>query len=211
MSDAGSAGPLEHASAAVFRGRLVVFPTDTVYGIGTRPDDPSATGRLFEAKARPPELQLSVLVPSAAAAREIARFDQRADALVVRFWSGPLTIVLPRTDRSSTWDLGGDPQTIGVRMPNHPLAMALLALTGPLATTSANRSGDPTPDGCDGIEDVFGERVDVYLCEQAPRPGRASTVVDLAHGDLSVLRSGSVTELDVLTALAEGGPAGGRV
>jgi tRNA threonylcarbamoyl adenosine modification protein (Sua5/YciO/YrdC/YwlC family) len=211
VTGAGAAEPLEQAAGAALAGRLVVFPTDTVYGIGTRPDDERATARLFEAKARARELELPVLVPSASAAREIAVFDERADALVLRFWSGPLTIVLPRTARSGPWDLGGDPETIGVRMPNHPLSLALLARTGPLAATSANRSGEATPDACGEIEAVFGDRIEVYLCEEAPRSGRASTVLDLAHGQPRLLRSGSVTESDVLAVLAGGGPGEGRV
>jgi L-threonylcarbamoyladenylate synthase len=202
VTDAPSADPIEQAAAAALEGRLVVYPTDTVYAISTRPDDAAATGRLFEAKARSRDLELPVLVPSTSVAREIAAFDERAEALVLRFWSGPLTIVLPRSGRSRPWDLGGDPETIGVRVPNHPLALALLARTGPLATSSANRSGEPTPGGCEQIEAVFGDGVEVYLCEEATSSGLASTVVDLAHGDPRVLRPGSVTERDILAALA---------
>jgi tRNA threonylcarbamoyl adenosine modification protein (Sua5/YciO/YrdC/YwlC family) len=204
VTDVPPAEAVEQAAAAALGGRLVVYPTDTVYAISTRPDDPGATGRLFEAKARSRDLELPVLVPSTSVAREIAAFDERAEALVLRFWSGPLTIVLPRTDRSRPWALGGDPETIGVRVPKHPLALALLALTGPLATSSANRSGEPTPVVCDEIEEVFGQRVEVYLCEEASRSDLASTVLDLAQGDPRVLRAGSVTEDEILAALATG-------
>ena len=201
MSDRGASDPIEQAARAAREGRLVVLPTDTVYGIGTRPDEGSATARLFEAKGRPRELTLPVLVPSASAAREIAVFDERAEALALRFWAGPLTIVLPRREASAGWELGGDPETIGVRMPHHPLALALLARTGPLAVTSANRSAEPTPATCEGVERVFGARVDVYLCESEPLEGAASTVVDLAHGAPRLLRPGSVAEADLLEAL----------
>lgn len=196
------ANPVVIASQAAHAGRLVVLPTDTVYGIGTRPDDPAATARLFEAKGRPRDLEFPVLVPSTAAAREIAAFDERAEALALRFWAGPLTIVLPRTSVSRAWDLGGDPETIGVRMPHHPLALAVLALTGPLAMTSANRSGEPSPLSCSEIQEVFGERVEVFLCDEGSRSQHASTVVDIAHGDLRILRAGSVTEDDLRSALA---------
>jgi tRNA A37 threonylcarbamoyladenosine synthetase subunit TsaC/SUA5/YrdC len=121
----------------------------------------------------------------------------------MRFWAGPLTIVLPRTDGSAGWELGGDPATIGVRMPHHPLALAVLARTGPLAVTSANRSGEPTPATCDGVAEVFGEAVAVYLCED-PLAGAASTVVDLAHGEPSFPRVGGVGERAVRAALTEG-------
>ncbi len=143
--------PIGEAALAALRGELVVLPTDTVYGIGTRPDDHEATARLFDAKGRPRDLELPVLVPTAAAAREIAELDVRAEALASRFWPGPLTLVLRRAGSSRDWDLGGDPATIGVRVPHHPLALAVLARTGPLAVTSANRSGEPTPSSCEGV------------------------------------------------------------
>ena len=201
MSVRSSSDPIELAARAAREGRLVVLPTDTVYGIGTRPDEASATAGLFEAKGRPRELTLPVLVPSTSAAREIAVFDERAEALAFRFWAGPLTMVLPRTDASEGWDLGGDPVTIGVRMPHHPLALAVLSRTGPLAVTSANRSAEPTPSTCEEVARLFGAKVDVYLCESGPLEGAVSTVVDLAHGAPRLLREGSVAEADLLEAL----------
>jgi tRNA threonylcarbamoyl adenosine modification protein (Sua5/YciO/YrdC/YwlC family) len=199
--ESGLADPVEEAANAALAGAPIVFPTDTVYGIGTRPDDPAATGRLFEAKARPRDLELPVLVPSVGAARSIAAFDERAEALALRFWAGPLTIVLPRSDASLGWDLGGDPATIGVRMPHHPLTLALLAHTGPLAVTSANRSGEPTPASCEELRGVFGEAVEVYLCADGPLGQVASSVVDLSRDEPRMLRSGAVSEEDVLQAL----------
>jgi L-threonylcarbamoyladenylate synthase len=143
--------PVEDAAGAALAGRLIVIPTDTVYGIGTRPDDPAATAALFDAKGRPRDLAIAVLVPSRASAGEIAAFDPRADALAGRFWPGPLTLVLPRKDASLRWDLGTDARTIGVRVPHHPMALAVLSRTGPLAVSSANRTGEPTPSDCDGL------------------------------------------------------------
>lgn len=197
--------PVRDAADAAMRGEMIVLPTDTVYGIGTRPDDPGATARLFDAKRRPADLELPVLVPSAAAARRIAEFDERAAVLATRFWAGPLTIVLPRTDASRAWDLGGDAGTIGVRMPHHTLALAVLARTGPLAVTSANRSGRPTPATCEGVHAAFGELVAVYLCDASPLEGTASTVVDLAHGEPRFLRVGALAEGEVSAALGDSG------
>jgi tRNA threonylcarbamoyl adenosine modification protein (Sua5/YciO/YrdC/YwlC family) len=193
--------PIEQAALAAIAGHLVVLATDTVYGIGTRPDDPAATERLFEAKGRPVELTLPVLVPSTAAAREIAAFDERAEVLALAFWAGPLTLVLPRTAASRGWHLGGAPETVGVRMPHHPLALAVLARTGPLAVTSANRSAEPTPATCEGVERVFGDTVDVYLCEGEPLRGTASTVVDLTSAEPRLLREGAVSETDIRAVL----------
>ena len=192
---------LEDAVRAVQNGGLVVMPTDTVYGIGTRPDDPAATARLFEAKGRPRDLELPVLVASTADAETVASFDERARGLAREFWPGPLTLVLPRTSASLGWNLGGDPGTVGVRIPDHPLARALLKGTGPAAVTSANLSGRPPIDTCEELLTAFGDAVEVYLCEQEPLRGRASTVVDLARGGPRVLRSGDISEEALLRAL----------
>lgn len=193
--------PISDAVAALREGNLVVFPTDTVYGIASRPDDPASTARLFDAKERPRGLELPVLVPDERSAREVAVFDDRADLLAARWWPGALTLVLPRSATSADWDLGGDPTTVGVRVPRHPLALALLARSGPLAVTSANRSGSPTPSACEEIYAAFGDRVDVYLCEDVPLEGAASTVVDLAHGEAKVLREGAIPSTELLAAL----------
>jgi L-threonylcarbamoyladenylate synthase len=188
-----SSGPLRDAAAAARRGELIVFPTDTLYGLGTRPDDPAATARLFEAKRRPRDLELPVLVATVEAARAVASFDERAERLAAALWPGPLTLVLPRGADATGWDLGGDPATVGVRAPHHPLALALLADTGPLAVTSANLSGSSPAETCDELQGLFGEAVGVYLCQEVPLAGVASTVLDLAHGPATIIRGGSLS------------------
>ncbi|MDP9327912.1 MAG: L-threonylcarbamoyladenylate synthase [Actinomycetota bacterium] len=193
---------MEDAVGAALRGELIVLPTDTVYGIATRPDRPEATAALFAAKGRDRGLQLPVLAPSIASAAEIAQVDERAERLASELWPGALTLVLLRTAESRAWDLGDEVETIGVRVPHHPLALAVLKGTGPLAVTSANRTGSPTPSACDELEAVFGEDVSVYLCEEVPLTGRASTVVDLAHGEPAILRLGSVDERTISRMLA---------
>ena len=198
--------PIDDASRAARDGRLVVFPTDTVYGLATRPDDAGAVERVFAAKGRARDLTLPVLVPVLATAREIARFDERADTIAAAFWPGPLTLVLPRTARSRSWGLGGDPRTVGVRMPSHPLARAVLAASGPLATTSANRSGEAPATTCDELRAVFGDLVEVYLCEETPLAGVASTVIDLTQGGLRVLRAGDLAP-EAIARLLPGGEA----
>ncbi|MCI0632715.1 MAG: threonylcarbamoyl-AMP synthase [Actinobacteria bacterium] len=195
---------IERAAAAAIAGRLIVFPTDTVYGIGARPDDAAATGRLFEAKGRPPELELPVLIGSADEARRIAVFDDRAEALARRLWPGPLTIVVPRSEASRAWELGGDPSTIGVRMPRHPVPLAVLRTTGPLATTSANRSGEPPAKTCEELEATFGSVVDAFLCDPEPLEGEPSTVVDLGGPGWRLLREGAVSERAIREVFGRG-------
>jgi L-threonylcarbamoyladenylate synthase len=198
--------PVDEAVDAVRAGRLIVLPTDTVYGLAARPDDPAATGALFAAKGRPRDLTLPVLTDGSDAARRLAIFDDQADGLAAAWWPGALTLVLPRAPGSAAWDLGGDPATIGVRVPRHPLTLAVLAGSGPLAVTSANRSGEPEATTCDELTDVFGDRVAVYLCEEVPLVGTASTVVDLAHGAPRILRAGGNAAEVVAHLEAAGGP-----
>jgi L-threonylcarbamoyladenylate synthase len=181
---------LDDAVAAATEGALIVFPTDTVYGIAARPDDARATAAVFAAKGRPSDLTLPVLAGDRATALEMGRFDAAAEALAAACWPGPVTIVVPRAGPSRSWELGGDRETVGLRVPAHPLALAVLGRTGPLAVTSANRSGRPEATTCDELMATFGDRVAVYLCEPEPLVGSASTVVDLGHGDPRIVRTG---------------------
>ena len=183
--------PLDEAADAALRGELIVIPTDTVYGIGTRPDDSSATGRLFAAKARSRTLALPVLVPTTVIARDLAVFDGRAERLAGALWPGAVTFVLRRAPASRDWDLGRDASTIGLRVPHHPMALAVLALTGPLAVTSANRTGQPTPRDCDDLQRAFGGLVEVYLCADEPVAGAPSAVVDLTGEEPRIVREGA--------------------
>jgi L-threonylcarbamoyladenylate synthase len=199
------ADPVADAVRAACLGELIVVPTDTVYGIGTRPDDPVATARLFDAKQRPRELEVPVLASTLAQLGTVARFDDRSERLAEAFWPGPLTLVLPRTPLSSAWELGGDPDTLGVRIPDHRLTRVVLAATGPLAVTSANRSGEPPARTCDELEEVFGDLVRVYLCQDEPLEGPASTVVDVAHGRPRLVRVGAVDPKEIERLLPDGG------
>lgn len=193
--------PLREAAEAALAGLLVALPTDTVYGIGTRPDEEAATVRLFEAKRRPHDLELPVLVPSIEAALDVAALDERSERIARAAWPGALTLVLPRSEASRPWNLGGNPETVGVRMPAHPLALALLSITGTLAVTSANLSGRPPATTCDELTGLFGDMVAVYLCEESPLQGRPSTVVDLTHRDPVVLRTGTLDEASLALLL----------
>lgn len=200
--------PSEHeltaAVAAALRGELVVIPTDTVYGIGTRPDDPAATERLFEAKRRPRDLELPVLVASLAQAETVGDVGGDARALAERFWPGPLTIVVRRRPASRRWDLGGNPETVGLRVPNSPTALAVLGRTGPLAVTSANHSGSPTPSTCREVAEIFGDAVTVTLCGDHELAGVSSTVVDCTKRPLIVLRAGAIPSEAITRELASG-------
>jgi L-threonylcarbamoyladenylate synthase len=193
--DAEAPGAVDTAAEAANRGDLVVLPTDTVYGLAARPDLPGGTTKVFEAKRRPRGLSLPVLATDLETASALAVFDGRASALASAFWPGGLTLVLPRTDFSRPWDLGEE----------DPVARSLLGSTGPLAVTSANRSGEPSAATCPDAERALGDDVAVYLCAGS-LPGTASTIVDLTSDRPRILRTGAVSPDDVLAAL---GPAGG--
>jgi L-threonylcarbamoyladenylate synthase len=202
--DAEAPSAVDTAAEAANRGDLVVLPTDTVYGLAARPDLPGGTRKVFDAKRRPRGLSLPVLAPDLEAAAALAVFDGRASALASAFWPGGLTLVLPRTDVSRPWDLGEEGESVAVRVPGHPVAGSLLASTGPLAVTSANRSGEPSAATCRDAERALGDHVAVYLCAGS-LPGTASTIVDLTSDRPRILRTGAVSPDDVLAAL---GPAG---
>ncbi len=191
---------LASAASALDHGELVVLPTDTVYGLAARADVPGATARLFEAKRRPRDLTLPVLVGDAVQAEGIGVFDERARALANAFWPGPLTLIVPRAGGSRAWDLGAEPDSIGLRVPDHHVALALLHRTGPLPASSANRSSAPTPEDCAGVRAALGDAVAVYLCagRLSPVP---STVVDLTGAEPTVLRKGALPASEVLDAL----------
>jgi tRNA threonylcarbamoyl adenosine modification protein (Sua5/YciO/YrdC/YwlC family) len=192
------------AAEAILAGRLVVFPTDTVMAIAARPDDEAATRALFVAKDRPPEVAIPVLCPDAESAWTVAEGSAGARALAAAFWPGALTLVLPRTRLSARWSLGPSSHTVAVRVPNHSLALAITTLAGPVAATSANRSGRPPLERREELVAEFGERVAVYVVDEAGVPpvgGSASTVVDLTGPAPEVLRPGPVTEGEVLDAI----------
>lgn len=188
------------AAAAVERGRLIVVPTDTVYGIAARLDRPAGLAAIFEAKARPPGMALPVLVSGLDQARALALLDGRAEALAGAFWPGALTIVLART-ASLTATIGGDGTSVGLRVPHHPAVALLLAETGPLATSSANTSGRPTPETIEEIQATFGDTVAVYLDGGPAQAGPPSTVVRLTGPEPVLLREGAVSFTEILQVL----------
>ena len=199
--DAGDPDARDVAAAALEEGRLVVVPTDTVYGIAARLDRPAGLAAIFDTKRRPAGLALPVLVADLDQARALAPVDERAVTLAAAFWPGALTMVLPRHPALAA-DLGGDGISVGIRVPRHPALQLLLAGTGPLATSSANPSGMPTPATVREIESLFGEAVAVYLDAGPAAAGPASTVVGLTGPSPVLLREGPVSLAQILETLA---------
>jgi L-threonylcarbamoyladenylate synthase len=193
---------------ALRAGGLVVLPTETVPGIACRADDPAATARLFDAKRRSKDLGLPVMAATADEALGLAVPNGAARVLASTFWPGPLTIVLERSARSRSWALGDRPDTIALRVPDRRVTLAILAGAGPLAVSSANRSGRPPGSGVDELRGAFGDLVDVYVVaaeEGTPRREPApSTVVDLTCDPFRIARGGPITEAEIMRVVVEG-------
>jgi L-threonylcarbamoyladenylate synthase len=182
---------LDAPVAALRAGEIVVVPTDTVYGIAVDPSRPGATDRLFAVKARPTDVPLPILAADADQAFSLAAdVSPVARRLAEACWPGGLTIVLPRR-AGLDFDLGGaDDATIGVRVPDHEVPRALARAVGPLATTSANLHGRPTPETAAGVAaELAGVAVvlDGGRCAGAP-----STVVVCTGDDWRVVREGRI-------------------
>jgi len=188
---------LEAAAASASSGELVVLPTDTVYGIGADAFNPAAVRGLLTAKGRGPDMPVPVLVGSWNTIEGlVVAVPPVATKLIEAFWPGGLSLVVEHAP-SLAWDLGDAKGTVMVRMPLHPVALDLLRSVGPMAVSSANRSGRAPAVTADDALEQLGDTVSVYL-NGGPAPiGVASTVVDVTGPIPVVLRQGAVA-LDAL-------------
>ncbi|UDY24723.1 L-threonylcarbamoyladenylate synthase [Nocardioides sp. Kera G14] len=203
------AGAISIAADALVRGELVVLPTDTVYGIGADAFNPKAVQALLDAKGRGRQMPPPVLVSEVATLDALATaVPAWARALADVFWPGPLTLVC-REQSSLQWDLGETHSTVAIRVPDHPVALALLERTGPLAVSSANLTGQPAATDADAAEEMLGEKVAVILDDGAT-PGDSdspSTIVDATSATPRLLRLGALSVDDLNRVLAEHGEA----
>lgn len=173
---------LDRAAAAIADGELVVFPTETVYGLGADAVDPDAVERVFAAKRRDREDPVSLAVPDVDAVAEYARLDDRERAFCEAFLPGPVTVLLERRDVVPDMLVAGR-ERVGVRVPAHDLAVALLERAAPLTATSANVSGRPAARTADAVDAEVREAASVVL-DGGETPGGGSTVVAPATGEI---------------------------
>ncbi len=181
------------AILAVLRtGGLVVYPTDTLYGIGADPSRADTVARIFAVKRRPEGQPVSIVVADLEAAKRLAVIPPRAEALCRQWLPGPLTLLFrPAADapRSAV----SRENTIALRVPRHPVALFLAKQFGPLTATSANLHGKPPPVECREAQEQLGESVDLYV-EAGPCPiGKESTIVDFTGPEPRVIREGAVS------------------
>ena len=191
--------PVDRASAvstaarAVTSGQLVVLPTDTLYGLGVDAFDSDAVAALLDAKGRGRSMPVPVLVGSWSTIEGLVSWvPSRVQSLIEAFWPGGLTLVVEHAP-SLQWDLGDSRGTVAIRMPLHPVALALLAETGPMAVSSANRSGHPPATTVAEAEEQLGDVVSVYLDGGTITAAVASTIVDVTSEVPRVLRAGAVS------------------
>jgi L-threonylcarbamoyladenylate synthase len=200
--------PAGYAEAAsVLRsGGIVALPTDTVYGIGVALDAPRGIDRLFEAKHRPADRAIMLLLDSAEQARAVGAWPPAAARLAAAFWPGGLTVVVNQLGAAGLPpELTGGMPTIGLRMPDHACPRALAAAVGPLPVTSANLSGILPARDAREIAEQLGDAVDCIVDGGPAHGGSASTVVDCTVEPVRILRVGAVSEEAVLASLAADG------
>ncbi|HXK98833.1 L-threonylcarbamoyladenylate synthase [Acetomicrobium sp.] len=180
------------AAKKIREGCLVAFPTETVYGLGANALDEEAVRKIFLAKGRPQDNPLIVHVASLEAAQKIAYCSQRALNLMKAFWPGPLTLVMKSKEIVPKITSGGL-DTVAIRMPSHPVALALIEKSGiPIAAPSANTSGRPSPTNAEAVYDDLGDKIDVILDSGPTDVGVESTVIDVTGERVVLLRPGGL-------------------
>lgn len=202
-TDESRAEGVRLAAAAVHRGEVVVLPTDTVYGVGCDAFSAEGVNAVLAAKGRGRDMPPPVLVASPYTVEGLALgVPQYARDLMAAFWPGALTLIL-RAQPSLHWDLGDTYGTVALRMPDHEVARHLLEAVGPMAVTSANRSGEPPATTVTDAALQLGDAVSVYL-DGGPSAGETpSTIVDCTGETPKVLRAGAITREELKEVLGD--------
>ncbi len=197
---AGNENALARAVEVLTGGGVIAFPTDTVYGVAVSPWDTDALARLYKAKRRKPDHPIPLLLSDADQLERVAmiarRFKRQVKQLIARFWPGGLTLVLPKTEIVP--DLVSNTHTVGVRVPDLPLARALIeGAGGVLAVTSANISGQPSPITVQEVKEQLGGRIDLILDDGPSLGGVPSSVLDCTASPPALLRRGAIAAAEL--------------
>jgi L-threonylcarbamoyladenylate synthase len=186
---------VELACGVLSKGGIIVYPTDTLYGLGVDPFNKPAVRRLYDLKKRDAGKPMAIGVASVPAIGKYARMHPRAKRLMELFLPGPLTVLLEKKDERIPW------QKAGIRVPDLEFDLALFERFGPVTITSANLSGQGAPYSLEELKAAFGEGVGLYIEGSMPMLGKASTVVDCTGGEVKVIREGVISTLEILDAL----------
>jgi L-threonylcarbamoyladenylate synthase len=197
---ASSSDAIPQALEILKAGRLVAFPTDTVYGVGALAFDGKAVEAIYTAKNRPIEKAIPVLIGDSDDLEKVGiDIPNSVDRLAARFWPGPLTILVPK--RADLPESVSTTSTVGVRVPDHEIARQLLRAAGPMAVTSANISGGQSPVTAQEAYEQLKGRIDLILDGGKTPGGVPSTLVDCTTSELKILREGPVSLEELLSAL----------
>ena len=184
---------IAQAAERLRAGAVIAFPTDTLYGVGARADDPAAVARLYQVKRRPSGQPMVWLVSDRSQVERFALVSGAAAELMARFWPGPLTLVLPAR-------VSKDGSGIAVRAPNHEVALGLLTTLGePIASSSANPAGQSPPVDADQVMAGLGDSLDLVLDGGPCRIGQPSTILDLSGATPRVLRQGAIPSSELIS------------
>ena len=195
-------GAIPAAVKIVQEGGLIAFPTDTVYGVAADPFNAKALQKIYAAKQRPDEKALPALIGGLEQLGQlVGTVDHSVYKVALTFWPGALTLILPK--RADVPDKLSPYPTIGIRMPNLAFTLALLKQTGPLATTSANRSGASNPTTAEDVLDQLGGEIDLVLDGGPTAGSMASTVVDLTEPEIKILREGPISLAEIQKCIFE--------
>jgi L-threonylcarbamoyladenylate synthase len=191
---------IKKAAETILNGGLVIYPTETVYGLGCLPSDPDATRRVCEVKQRATK-PLPLICSNIENTRKVVNFNTAAEILANKFWPGPLTLVLPSKVSYSIWVTHGK-KTLAIRVPDHKIARELARLSGGvIVSTSANISGEEPSRSVNEAEQQIGKKVDLILDGGPSMNQPPSTILDLSGEQLWILRSGPITGKEILKVL----------
>jgi L-threonylcarbamoyladenylate synthase len=192
MVVADSREAIKQALHILKNGGLVAFPTDTVYGVGSLVFDSKAVESIYIAKDRPIEKAIPVLIADATDMEKVGlNIPEIAYQLAARFWPGPVTCIIPK--QPTLPEAVSATATVGVRVPDHEVARTLLRAAGPMAVTSANISGQPSPSTAEEVFAQLGNRIDLIIDGGQTPGGVPSTVVDCTSDEIKILREGPIT------------------
>ena len=188
--------------SALNDGKLIVYPTETLYGLGANALDPNAVKRVFMAKNRPFDMPLSVAVSDTRMLDQVAILDQTSKTLARKFMPGPITLLL--TKKPVIPDIvTAASDEVGIRMPDHPLALKLIGSFGPITSTSANLHSKPDPIMIAGSVKDLGKAVDYYIDCGKSKLGIHSTIVAVREGEIEIIRQGAIPVRKIEAALNE--------
>lgn len=173
------------------KNKIIVFPTDTVYGIGCRIQDLNAVQRIYDIKNRDFSKPLAILCPDDKIEDYVEEISDEAYDLMKKYWPGALTIIFKKSDKIDDM-ITSNKDTVGLRVPNNEIALAVLRKFGLMATTSMNISGQSALNNIDDIEKYFGDKIDYLVIDKCELSKVSSTVVDASTKELKILRQGDI-------------------